>query len=278
LSRPGRLRASEWIYLTYFCYVAVLALILPLAPAVRWRPAWVLAGSASALFILSRLSVPHIRDWIPLLLTLVAYREMDWFTPAHKAGHLERAWVQWDRYLLNDLHVRALIESLGPFIPGYLELCYVLVYGVGAYCLIVLYAEHRPERVDAFLCVYALGGLLSYALFPFFPSDPPRTVFAGADLPVMTPIRQLNLWLVNDYGIHSSVFPSAHVSTGFAAAWGLRHALPERPWFGWGLFLYAVSMSVATVYGRYHYAVDALAGFAVSLAAIGLVKLLRIRI
>jgi hypothetical protein len=58
----------------------------------------------------------------------------------------------------------------------------------------------------------------------------------------------------------------------------LRHALPERPWFGRGLFLYAISMSVATFYGRYHYAVDALAGFVVSLVAIGLVKLLRIRI
>jgi membrane-associated phospholipid phosphatase len=43
--------------------------------------------------------------------------------------------------------------------------------------------------------------------------------------------------------------------------------LPERKRFGWGLLFYAFSVSIATVYGRYHYAVDVAAGFAVSLAA-----------
>ena len=75
---------------------------------------------------------------------------------------------------------------------------------------------------------------------------------------------------------HSSVFPSAHVSTGFAAAWALTHLLPERPWFGRGLMIYAISMSVATFYGRYHYAVDAVAGFAVSVVAIAIVAGLRL--
>jgi membrane-associated phospholipid phosphatase len=47
------------------------------------------------------------------------------------------------------------------------------------------------------------------------------------------------------------------------------------------MLLYAVSVSVATVYGRYHYAVDAAAGFAVSLvgaaAASGIAVLLKRR-
>jgi membrane-associated phospholipid phosphatase len=42
---------------------------------------------------------------------------------------------------------------------------------------------------------------------------------------------------------------------------------PERKRLGWGLLLYALSVSVATVYGRYHYAVDVAAGFAISLVA-----------
>jgi len=33
------------------------------------------------------------------------------------------------------------------------------------------------------------------------------------------------------------------------------------------LLLYSVSVAIATVYGRYHYAADALAGFGVSVAA-----------
>jgi len=40
--------------------------------------------------------------------------------------------------------------------------------------------------------------------------------------------------------------------------------LPERRRLGWGLLVYAVLVSIATVYGRYHYAVDALAGLGIS--------------
>ena len=43
--------------------------------------------------------------------------------------------------------------------------------------------------------------------------------------------------------------------------------LPNRKRIAWGLLAYAISVAVATVYGRYHYAADALAGFAISLIA-----------
>jgi membrane-associated phospholipid phosphatase len=93
-------------------------------------------------------------------------------------------------------------------------------------------------------------------------------VFGGSDMPnIVTPLRQFNLWLVNGYGIHSSVFPSAHVSSAFSAAWALLLVLPEKKRFGFGMLIYAVSVSIATIYGRYHYAADVAAGFWVSVAA-----------
>jgi membrane-associated phospholipid phosphatase len=42
---------------------------------------------------------------------------------------------------------------------------------------------------------------------------------------------------------------------------------PARRMWGWVLLAYSVSVAIATIYGRYHYAADALAGFAVSVAA-----------
>jgi membrane-associated phospholipid phosphatase len=69
--------------------------------------------------------------------------------------------------------------------------------------------------------------------------------------------------------IHSGVFPSAHVSSAFSSAWAFYLIFPRRHWLGHSMFLYAISVSVATVYGRYHYAADVLAGFAVSLIALG---------
>jgi membrane-associated phospholipid phosphatase len=277
LEAPGRLRHSEWIYLGFFCCTAILGLYFPLTGGLRLTLALIVFAAGAVFFALARPRFTYARDWLPLCLTLVAYREMDWFTPPYKDHHFERTWIVWDRTILHEWHVQNLIEALGPVLPTYLELCYLLVYAVGFYGITVLYLLHKRERIDAFVSVYALSGLLCYALFPFFPSDPPRTLFPSADLPtIVTPIRDLNMWMLSGAGIHSSVFPSAHVSTGFAAAWALTHLLPERPWFGRGLMIYAISMSIATFYGRYHYAIDALAGFAVSALAIAIVAGLRL--
>jgi membrane-associated phospholipid phosphatase len=113
-----------------------------------------------------------------------------------------------------------------------------------------------------------VGTVAAYGLFPYFPSSPPRAVFPGMDLPSAdTLVRRLNLFLVGDYGIHSSVFPSAHVSSAFSAAWALLMYLPERRRLGLGMLIYAFLVSMATVYGRYHYAVDALAGFGIGIGA-----------
>ncbi|HYL75204.1 MAG TPA: phosphatase PAP2 family protein [Bryobacteraceae bacterium] len=270
MKAPAALRSSEWLLIGYFVYVALIARAFPLAPDVAWLPLTVALLVPSLFFALAVggevFSIA--RDWIPLGLTLLAYREMDWFSPVAKDHHLELRWIHWDRTILYGAGVQRAIESLGALLPAYLELCYLLVYAVGPFAVAVVYIVRRRELVNRVLFLYLLGTVLAYALFPYFPSDPPRTLFGNADLPnVITPLRRFNLWIVGGYGIHSSVFPSAHVSSAFSAAWAFFLFLPGRKRFGWGMLIYAVSVAIATVYGRYHYAVDALAGLGVSLVA-----------
>jgi membrane-associated phospholipid phosphatase len=264
------LRSSEWLLIGYFSYVALIsasrlpALLLFLVVALVAVLAYGESRASQKFFSI-------MRDWIPLALTLVAYREMDWFTPLGGDHHLELRWVEWDRSIFYGWGFQRAIEWLGALLPTYLEFCYLLVYAVGPFTVAVLYFERRRDRVNQVLFLYLLGTLLAYTLFPYFPSEPPRTLFGASDLPhLMTPLRRLNLAIVNGYGIHSSVFPSAHVSSAFTAAWALLLYLPDRKRFGWGMPIYAASVAVAAVYGRYHYAVDVLAGFGVSLVAAGI--------
>jgi membrane-associated phospholipid phosphatase len=207
------------------------------------------------------------RDWLPVPLTFVAFREMELFVPALYTYRYEHEWIYWDKLLLQEWHLRSVIQSAGAVIPVLLELCYFFVYGVGAYCVGLLFLRGYRTRVNRFLTIYLLGTLGAYALFPYFPSQPPRFAFPGVAPPVLTWIRQLNLWFLQKATIHSGVFPSAHVSSAFSCAWGMLLVLPERKRYGWCLLLYAISVSVATVYGRYHYAADVIAGFGVSLIA-----------
>jgi membrane-associated phospholipid phosphatase len=265
LERVLRFRCSERLAVAYFVYVALIA---PFYIARPWRTSILAVAVTAGLWLMSRWT-PIARDFAPLGATLAAYREMDWFASAPHDHHLERAWVAWDRILLDGYHLRAAIESTGAILPGFLELCYLLVYAVGPAVVVAAIVHRRRDSTDHLWMAYLAGTLGAYALFPYFPSDPPRTVFPTADLPhVITALRRLNLYIVGGYGIHSSVFPSAHVSSAFSAAWGLLKTIPEKRWIGWSMAAYAVLVSIATVYGRYHYGVDVLAGFAVSLLAI----------
>jgi membrane-associated phospholipid phosphatase len=273
------MRAAEWVLAVYFVYVALLTGLLGLPPRSQ-EIAWTLAAVIlTVILILAKLKWEIVRDWFALAGTLTAYREMNLFSPERHQHKLEQIWIVWDRVLLHQAGFQRAIESLGPVVPSILELAYLLVYAIAPFALAALYISYHPERAPRLTLYYVLGTLLAYACFPFFPSEPPRTVFAGMDMPnVTTWFRTSNMFVVGGYGIHSSVFPSAHVSSAFAAAMGMVHLLPEKPWVGRGMLIYACVVSLATIYGRYHYAVDAVAGLAVGLIAAFLIRTLSTRL
>ena len=262
------MRVSEWVVAVFFAWTTVLALVLPVSGHIRARTVFanvVVLLLYVWLFRLQQYPLAQItRDWFPQALMILAYKQMGWFAPATHTNFLEHQWIIWDRLLLNRLHGRAIIESLGPILPSLLELSYALVYAVPPITMAVIYVTGLRRRTDTLLTIYLLGLFLSYAQFPFWPSEPPRVVFPGEDNPtVHTALRSFNLWLVGNYGIHTSVFPSAHVSGAVAAAFGIAYLMPQRRRLVLVYFGYSVLVAVATVYGRYHYAVDAAAGFLV---------------
>lgn len=260
-------RTSEIILLIYFFYTSILAVIFPVPPGMKARVLAVNAFLLLAYLFVQERGRKSVRDWLPYPLILLAYKEIGWLALPHTSRALEESWVRWDRLLLNDWGLRGAIESF-VLLPNLLELSYLLVYAVPAYATALLLFKGHSKRIDTFYVVLLLGTLGTYALYPYFPSEPPRSVFPDQDMPtVMTVFRRINLYLVNGYGIHTSVFPSGHVAASFSAAFGLWLAMPEQRRRAIGLAVLAALIAVATVYGRYHYAVDALGGFAMAVAA-----------
>ncbi len=214
------------------------------------------------------------RDWLPFVPVLLIYHEMGLLTLPQPTHSLEARWVVWDQLVLRG-GAKALIESLGPVLPSVLEIAYLLVYALGPVSVAMLYVYGRRNRVDAFLFVFLLAVFLSYAQFPFWPSEPPRVLFPRDDLPTYaTVFRSFNLWLLRVGGIHTSVFPSGHVAAATAAAAGMVLYLPEHKWVGRVLGVVAVLIAVATVYGRYHYLADAVAGLVMTGVALLIARLL----
>ena len=273
-----RLRLSERLVLGYFLYTLILA-AMQSAHSTSWKSLGGVAFVATAIILpLARTDqrlggkfFSIVRDWLPTPFVLVAYWTIDWLPAQASQGRWERHLIEWDRTLLNTWGIKAMIESSGSLLPGLLEFSYSLLYAVPPFCLAILYLCHRRIRVDSFLFLFLSGTLLAYALLPHFPLQGPRTAFPTEDLPNITsPFRAMNQWLLDRYDIHTSVFPSGHVAVGFSAAFAMLLVLPERRWFGVTLLAIALAVALATVYGRYHYAVDGLAAAGTSASAIAL--------
>lgn len=270
------MRPSEWLFVSYFAYVVILSGLFRDRPHLHAQPMVYLVSSALLFFVLSKLqrgrwekAIGVLRDWLPVVFVLIPFREMELFVPARYTLALETGWIKLDLLILRDWGWRAFIEWPGMVLPFYLEFCYLLVYGLAAFALGCISFLQDRRAVDYFWTVYLTGTLTAYALFPYFPSLPPRYAFVSVEPPhVTTWVRTFNLALLRGATIHSGVFPSAHVSSAFSAVWALYFIFPHKRWIGHFMLMYAISVSVATVYGRYHYAADVLAGFAVSLIAL----------
>jgi membrane-associated phospholipid phosphatase len=224
---------------------------------------------------LRRKWIDVVRDWVPLLFVPMAYWNVDYFARPRSDYAFEFRWIRLDKLLLNDWHGRSVIEGFGPVLPSLLEFSYLILYAVPLLLLGTVYLLDGRKQVDRFLFTLFAGTLVTYTLLPLFPSESPRLFFPGQDLPSFTStFRRANVWLLNAGDIRSSVFPSGHVTAAFSAAFAAMAALPNRRWLGRLLFVLATLVAIDTVYGRYHFAVDGGAGFAISLLGYGISRLL----
>lgn len=271
-ANDNRPRLAELILAGYFAYTAALSFLFPLDLTSRLQVLGASLAALAALHYLGRFPlrlVPEIlRHTLPQAGVLLAYKQIGWFAQPQPDHALERSWVYWDQLLLADWGLTRAIESLGPVLPSLLELLYLLTYAMAPAGLIILFACRRLDRADRLLACFAASAVSAYALYPFFPSEPPRTIFPGElSGSFDTVFRQLNWWILGIGGIHTSVFPSGHMASALGVGFGLLLALPERKRYGVALIVVATGIALATVYGRYHYAVDALAGFIVAALA-----------
>src|SRR5262249_26642246 len=157
--------------------VTALSRILAVSPGTRLRML-VVNGALLCLYAAllnarkfrETLAAQCFRDWLPLALMLLAYKEMGWLAPVSHDHHLENSWILWARFLLRTWHLREVIEAAGPLFPSLLEICYLFVYAMPAFAVAMLYIHRKRASADHLLVIYLCGLFLSYVQFPFWPS------------------------------------------------------------------------------------------------------------
>jgi membrane-associated phospholipid phosphatase len=285
-------RLSEMILLAFFAYASVASLFFPLASrelflvlsinilvgAVVWTLGRAQSKGPSAV-------LATVRDWLPAVLILLAYRESGLFLTPDPTHHLDCLFIKWDRVVLSDPVVLRMLSACSPWLQRYLEFAYLLCYPLvplGAGVLLLARrnaaftvfqdrttstrtAPRHHSALDRFWTAVLLAALTCYILFPFFPLTPPRELFHDVPGPAVEPLlRRWNLWVLDKFSVHACIFPSGHVAATTAVALVICKYIPR---LGVVFVIAAASIAISTVYGRYHYAADAVAGGLVGLAA-----------
>lgn len=198
--------------------------------------------------------VTILRDWIPAVLMLFVYWQGGSFfskTNEKLQAYLER----FDERFWPHLPVRVnLFWELAYFF------CYPLVPGAIA----ILYALNLQNHVDFFWTVVLPPTFLCHMIVSFYQTYPP---WKFQDVSLSGPLRKLNFLVIRHASISVNTFPSAHVAASIALAFAMMHL----HWIAGLVFLFlAISITLSTVIGRYHYAADAVLGFFLALGWYGI--------
>ena len=185
-------------------------------------------------------------------------------------GRLHDALVQrWELALFGaQLSVAWHRLAPSPLLSAVLHFCYGTYYWILALVPMWLLVRGKREAFRRASFLIALALFVSYLIFSVFPVAGPYFLFPAVPAGLVTswPARYVHFMLGNGSSM-GTAFPSSHVAASWVAVYAAWR--DER---GLALVLAPVALGLAlgTVYGQFHYAVDAVAGalLAVLLAAV----------
>ncbi|PYV20876.1 MAG: hypothetical protein DMG24_21355 [Acidobacteria bacterium] len=207
-----------------------------------------------------------VRDWFPFLVILMMYYSL-WGDATHLLTTTDRdaGLIRWDERLFGFQSSVAIQRFISPPLTGWMEFAYA--YHIWNIPLVAcfLYLRRPRARFREMMCgvlVVSFFGLLGYVLVPAI--GPMYTLRARYTVPLTQPLDIFNrqVEFLDFARIRRDVFPSLHVGISFVVwlyAWRNSRRL------FWILAPLILSLWVSTVYLRYHYLVDCLAGFILAL-------------
>ena len=213
-----------------------------------------------------------VRDWHPLVLFPLLYREVEVLAAVMGDWRLTETVAATEAALFGGQPSLYLSERL-PFVPlsEYLHFCYlayvVVIPAVAAWW----YVGGRRAAFHELVLLLAAVMYSSYLFFILFPVDSPYYRFDRLAAPLAgNPFFDLVHAMSARGGARGGAFPSAHVSGAVVVvlvAWRQQWRLAVV------LVPIVVGLIVATVYGRFHYVVDAIAGIGLALTVVGLYRI-----
>ncbi|MBM3878240.1 MAG: phosphatase PAP2 family protein [Verrucomicrobia bacterium] len=248
---------------------------------------WLLAAHGACLLLVHGLVVGHarwrqagvlgfLRHFYPVLLYTGFYRETGALNRMFVPDYLDAHFIWAEERLFGAQPCLEFMDALPYlavselFYASYFSY-YVMVAGVGLALLI----RNRPHFFH-FVSIVSFVFYLCYLAYILLPVMGPRAFFReidGFDLPVeiqayagnptypdaikVGPFFQLMAWIYRNFEAPGAAFPSSHVAVALCTVWfSFLYLRPIR----WLHLAVALLLCASTVYCRYHYVIDVIAG------------------
>ena len=264
---PRRLWPIDKVILAYFAFAAAIILVwwrsLPMAPLLLGLH---LAGTG---LLLAAVRYPGriswwFRSWYAVVYVAFCYREMQIFIRVVRRRDADQ-WLANLDYSLWHANPTVWLERIqSPLLTEYLQVIYTLFVPAVLWIALLVWKDRRYAEFQYYAFLIALGFLVSYVGYLFVPARGPRFLLRDVQ---HAPLQGLWFFHAMQGGLDRlesiayDCFPSGHTELTLLAWWS-SHKL-VRPLF-WPYFAYTSSIIFATVYLRYHYTIDILAGLGVA--------------
>ena len=266
---------ARWTTTLTASYLAITAALIAIAGHAVPGRVWLIGGHVTlsgALLILDRARPPAgilrvIRDWHPLMLFPLLYKEVELLAAVIGDWRLTAVIPAWESALFGGQPSLYLSERL-PFVTlsEYLHVAYlsyvIVIPSVAAYW----YVTGRRAAFGELMLMLSAVLLGSYLFFILLPVDSPYYLSQRLGPPLS---GHFFFDLVHQVsargGARGGAFPSAHVSGAVVVslvAWRHQRRLAYL------IVLITVSLMIATVYARFHYVLDTVAGAALGVAVV----------
>jgi membrane-associated phospholipid phosphatase len=212
-------------------------------------------------------------DFSPIFFILVIFELLGWITP-YLRPDVDNLLIKIDLALFG-VHPTVWLERFFiPWVADILVLAYVSYYFIPLVLIIILFFRGKPEEFSLAVTTLLLGYYICYIGYIMMPAIGPRFTLASLQQVPLKGGAILNS-VVDTLNIlernQRDCFPSGHTQTVLISLWfAFKY---KRPLF-WVYLPITIALIFSTVYLRYHYVIDVVAG----VAAAGITLLLGTRL
>jgi len=209
-----------------------------------------------------------LRRWNVIFMILLNFWELHYLVHPIRPTDLDLLLIKLD-FIIFGVHPTIWLERITiPILTEYLQFIYITFYFLPIILALLLIGEKRIAELNFFLFAITLGFYLSYFGYFMVPAIGPRftldhlQTFPLQGLWLTIPIRETLNTLEN---IQRDCFPSGHTKMTILTMF---YAFKYHKKYSYVLLIIGTSLIFSTVYLRYHYVVDVIAGFGLAVLVI----------